>query len=398
MIFVSQPKLNFVHTHQAKLSKLPQPSKPALMINALRTFRSMMLLLVMTLLTQVGWGQSTITITNSSIGGSAVLGSNNYGSGAERTWTQSSINFGGKAITCNANNAPSGSTACQYIQAQASNGVIYNTSALPGRIISIRFIGASSVASSLYGGTSRLVNTTSADYTVSGTQIGTAQTSTDYTWTTAAGDNYTFFCIKRGSSAQYFSSIVITYQTPPLPVSLLSFSGYKDGTRNQLRWVTSSESNNRGFEVERSADGRTYQSIGFVNSIAVGGNSQSQLRYSFTDITPGGTMQYYRLKQSDIDGRSTLSNILLIQGEKPTALEIASVFPNPSSGLVTVLLNAPENGNVNIRLLDMAGRILETRSVNVLMGNNSIPFNLTKRAKGQYLISVGEKTIRVIRE
>ena len=195
-----------------------------------------------------------------------------------------------------------------------------------------------------------------------------------------------------------FSPYAIANISGPLPVSLLSFSGYKDGTRNQLRWVTASESNNRGFEVERSADGRTYQSIGFVNSLAVGGNSQSQLRYSFTDLTPGGNKQYYRLKQSDIDGRSTLSNILLIQGEKPTALEIASVFPNPSNGQVTVLLNAPSNDNVNIRLLDMMGRILETRSVNVLAGSNSIPFDLSKRAKGQYFISVGEKVVRVIRE
>ncbi len=166
------------------------------------------------------WGQTaSITITNSSIGGSSVLGSNNYASGAERTWTQSDISFGGKAITCNISNTPTGATACQYIQAQASNGVIYNTSTLPGRIVSIQFTGASSVASSCFGGSARLVNSTSANYTVGGTQIGTAQTNTTYTWSTSASDNYTFFCIKRGSTAQYFTSIVVTYQsTPSVPV------------------------------------------------------------------------------------------------------------------------------------------------------------------------------------
>jgi len=167
-----------------------------------------------------GWGQTaTITITNATIGGSSVLGSNSYNSGAERTWTQSSISFGGKAITCNVSNTPTGATACQYIQAQASNGVIYNTSALPGRIVSIKFTGTASVASSCYGGTSRLVNNTSGNYTVGGTQIGTAQTNTTYTWTTGASDNYTFFCIKRGGTAQYFSSIVITYETATAPTA-----------------------------------------------------------------------------------------------------------------------------------------------------------------------------------
>lgn len=183
-----------------------------------------------------------------------------------------------------------------------------------------------------------------------------------------------------------------------LPVSLLSFSGYKDGIRNQLRWVTSSEINNRGFQVERSSDGQSYQSIGFVNSLAIGGNSQTLLKYSFSDAQPAGVKQYYRLKQTDIDGRNTLSNILLIQGEKPTAFEIASVFPNPTRGQITMLLSAPTNETVNIRVMDLAGRILETRQVNVLTGNNSIPFDLSKQAKGQYLIQVGEKTVRVVSE
>lgn len=181
------------------------------------------------LLTSVlGWGQTaTITITNASIGGATVLGSNNYNSGAERVWTQSGVSFGGKAITCNVNNSPtSGSTACQYIQAQASNGVIYNTTALPGRIVSVRFIGTANVASTLTLGTTRLVNNTAGNYTVSGgTNLG-SQTSTDYTWTTATSDNYNFFCIKRGSTAQYFSSIEVTYQTNQAPVaSSVAISG-----------------------------------------------------------------------------------------------------------------------------------------------------------------------------
>jgi hypothetical protein len=183
-----------------------------------------------------------------------------------------------------------------------------------------------------------------------------------------------------------------------LPVSLLTFSGYKDGLRNQLRWVTVQEVNNSGFQVQRSTDGLNYQSIGFVSSQAIGGNSQAQLKYSFTDANPAGIKHYYRLRQVDIDGRSSLSNILLLQGEKPTTFEINSVFPNPSSGQITLLLSSPANENIRIRLFDVSGRVIETRQVNVLTGNNSIPFDLSKQAKGQYLIQVGEKVVRVVRE
>lgn len=193
----------------------------------LQKMKQYALVVLLVLMGNYGWGQTaTITITNSSIGGNAILSTSNYNGGAERVWTQGGVGFGGKAITCNQTNSPSGSSACQYIQAQGSNGVIYNTSALPGRIISIRFLGTASVASSLFLGTSRLVNSTAANYTTAGTQFGTTQTSTDYTWTTTSSDNYNFFCVKRGSTTQYFSSIVITYETNVAPTaSSVTFSG-----------------------------------------------------------------------------------------------------------------------------------------------------------------------------
>jgi hypothetical protein len=208
---------------------------------------------------------ATITITNSSIGGSSILGSNNYNSGAERTWTQNSVSFGGKAITCNPANTPTtGVTSCDYIQAQGSNGVIYNTTAFPGRIVSIQFTGTASVASSCFGGTSRLVNSTSGNYTVSGgTQIGSAQTSANYTWTTQASDNFTFFCIQRGSTAQYFSSIVITYQTTSPPTLTAASSPTVDGAFN----VTFTDSS-----AWRSA----------ITSITVGGTTLSNTAYTIS--------------------------------------------------------------------------------------------------------------------
>ncbi|MGV4414217.1 hypothetical protein [Chryseobacterium sp. T1] len=78
------------------------------------------------------FGQTkTITITNTSIGGTQVLGSNTYANGAERKWTTDEVNFGGKAITSNNKNTPTGAEANTNIQAQSNNGVIYNTTALP---------------------------------------------------------------------------------------------------------------------------------------------------------------------------------------------------------------------------------------------------------------------------
>ena len=60
-------------------------------------------------------------------------------------------------------------------------------------------------------------------------------------------------------------SLKISYTAGPLPVSLLSFSGYRDGNINRLQWTTASEQNNQGFDVERSKDGISFFSVGFVN-------------------------------------------------------------------------------------------------------------------------------------
>ena len=146
---------------------------------------------------------------------------------------------------------------------------------MPGRIISIQFNGTANVASSCYGGTSRLVTSTLADYIVSGTQIGTTQTNTTYTWTTNTSDNYTFFCIKRGATAQYFSSIVITYATSNISVTgTTSAFTTTYGTPSAAQNFNVSSSNltanliataPTGFEV--SNDGITYGSTAtFIQS------------------------------------------------------------------------------------------------------------------------------------
>lgn len=161
----------------------------------------------------------TVTINIASTGGTAALGTGNYASGAERTWTTDGVSFGGKAITGNSANQPvNPTTAGTLLQVQAANGVIYNTAALPGKLVSVTINSAGTAReSSLYGGAARLVNSTLADYNVTGgTQVGAASTTG---WSTElASTDYKFFAIKRGASAAYITSIVIVYEDPTMAV------------------------------------------------------------------------------------------------------------------------------------------------------------------------------------
>lgn len=171
-----------------------------------------------------------------------------------------------------------------------------------------------------------------------------------------------------------------------LPVNFVSFSGYREGSRNLLRWTTATESNNRGFEVQRSTDGINYSAIGFVNTQASGGNSTDQLSYTFIDHAPAGLKQYYRLKQEDWSGTGKLSNIVLIRGSKPSSLSVEAIFPNPARSNVNLLLAAPVSDQVTIVLNDALGRTVMQRVVRLEPGSNTIPLDVSGLQSGSYFV------------
>ncbi|MBU8881646.1 T9SS type A sorting domain-containing protein [Kaistella sp. DKR-2] len=163
----------------------------------------------------------TLTINTANIGGTTVLQTSNYGSGAERTWATNSINFGGKAITGTAANTPVTGPAGAHIQSQGNNAVFYNVSALPGRIVSvtINYVGTARNFAFSGGNTSRLVNSTAADYTVTGGTAVGAASSTGWTSTDFEGTNYTYFAIKSAvGNTAYITSIDIVYEEATMAV------------------------------------------------------------------------------------------------------------------------------------------------------------------------------------
>ena len=138
-------------------------------------------------------------------------GTNTYGSGAERTGTVGTIDLGAHYVTGNNSGTPGGSTTGQFLQCQGNNANIYNKTALPGKITQVVLNQNSATAFSLYCGTEQLMasNNTSTGQTPSGTAQTAQSAATQMTWTVSG--NYTYFDIKKGSSAGYITSIVITY-------------------------------------------------------------------------------------------------------------------------------------------------------------------------------------------
>lgn len=171
----------------------------------------------------------------------------------------------------------------------------------------------------------------------------------------------------------------------PLPVSLLSFTGKREGSLNKLTWTTASEMNNRGFSLERSLDGNHYSAIAFIASKASGGSSNSTLNYSFNDNTTAARA-YYRLVQTDFDGRIKTSAIVLLRNGTTDALAITSLYPNPASTSVRLSLENAAGGIVTLFVTDMHGRIVLTDKRALFNGANAIQLDIAGLSPGTYSV------------
>jgi hypothetical protein len=189
-----------------------------------------------------------------------------------------------------------------------------------------------------------------------------------------------------GYAAANANSFTITATGAALPVTITDFHGEKNGSVNNLTWTTQSETNNTGFELQRSSDGVNFTRLNFVASKAFGGNSSSALTYNFADVTPISGNNYYRLKQIDKDGNFNFSKIVLIKGARSTKIELISIYPNPASEIITVLVEAPAAANVSLVVTDISGKIVMNESRQLLDGANNLKLNVGSLAAGSYFI------------
>lgn len=171
-----------------------------------------------------------------------------------------------------------------------------------------------------------------------------------------------------------------------MPVTLTEFIGNQEGNANLLQWHTATEQNNKGFELQRSTNGNEFSSIGFIPTQARSGNSNNILSYHFTDKQPLSGNNYYRLKQIDFDGHSTLSNIVLIKRDKDNQLYIANIYPNPTPQQLNVALFAPTAQKVQLIITDMAGKTVQQKTVQLQAGDNTTKVNVATLHSGTYFI------------
>lgn len=181
-------------------------------------------------------------------------------------------------------------------------------------------------------------------------------------------------------------NIVVTHNCTPTPVTFTSFTADRKEGYNLLQWNTANETNNRGFEIQKSVDARTFGSIGFVNSKAEGGNANASLHYTFNDDKQSTATVYYRLKQVDKDGAYKYSEVAVVRGVKVAAAQLVNVYPNPAKDQVTVAAVAPKAGRYTLTVTDVTGKAVSTQTVTLAAGDNQIRLNVAALTQGNYFI------------
>jgi hypothetical protein len=171
---------------------------------------------------------------------------------------------------------------------------------------------------------------------------------------------------------------------PPLPVELLSFNASSPDNKTVLtEWISASETNNDFFTIERSHDAMSFEAVGQVKGA---GNSNTGLAYSFVDDHPLSGISYYRLRQTDFDGKFSFSGIVAValgDGDNPGF----TIFPNPASTVLNCMLAAAE-GTMTISITDIAGKILISNEIDPHKEPYLQTFDISGLSAGFYFVKL----------
>ncbi len=220
---------------------------------------------------------------------------------------------------------------------------------------------------------------TNLNASLASSAVGTFGAATNAT--VALEVNRTALSLANLNNTWYIGTDNVT--TSPLPIQLLTFDARlsPEGTVD-LSWSTAMEVNNKLFTVEKSQDGIAYTAVAEVPGA---GNSTEVRDYSAVDENPYTGTSYYRLRQTNDDGQSTYSRIVVINVPDNTTLRL---YPNPVRTNLLLTFTSRSAGPVVTRIIDAGGRIIATYNNTVQPGGNTLNFNVAGYRNGTYFLEL----------
>jgi len=180
-----------------------------------------------------------------------------------------------------------------------------------------------------------------------------------------------------------------TWHTQPiaLPVELASFDARRDGESAVLSWQTASETNNTGFTIQHAVGTEGFEQIGWVDGVGTTTEAQT---YNFTAENLSAGPHRFRLKQEDLDGTTSFSDVVEVAVRPAGPIAVEQVAPNPVRQTSTVEFTLRETGSVSVGLYDVLGRQVRTLHEGRVSGNQpqQVSVDAASLSSGVYFLRV----------
>lgn len=176
-----------------------------------------------------------------------------------------------------------------------------------------------------------------------------------------------------------------TVSCDPLQVEMLNFKGIHVNRQNQLTWMTSAEYNSLKFDIERSIDGVNFIKVG---EMPAAGLSSIPTPYQFNDVQAPAKTSFYRLKQWNTVQGYEYSNVINISPNGLSGFGIVSAWPNPAKDFINLNILSPDEGEFEIRITDMQGRIVSLQFVNIASNFTELRIPIIGVNLGMYQITL----------
>lgn len=180
-----------------------------------------------------------------------------------------------------------------------------------------------------------------------------------------------------------FSRWTLTSANNPLPVYFLLFTVSCNGNAVNITWKTAQEQNSKNFAIQKSDDGIHFTTVGTVSAA---GNNSTEKTYSYTDNSTSDNPAFYKIVETDIDGRMQYTGINRIQCG--VLNNESNIWPNPVKQTLFIHVNTTMVSPISIKIFDSKGALVLIQNNKLLKGSNQFNINTANLAAGIYNVAL----------
>jgi Secretion system C-terminal sorting domain len=203
-------------------------------------------------------------------------------------------------------------------------------------------------------------------------------------------------------SLNYHAQIITTYSgnfglkyflcpSSPLATAISYFAAIRNKNTIDLQWLAGNFQNNTVYEIEFSRNGEDFNTLGNIPSNPSSAGTITEFHYQYNLHSSDVGNLYFRIKRVDADGRISYSAVKLVNLESAAAIGIQT-YPNPVINTVRVQFEENQNGQFLLEMINIAGQVIQQKSV-TLSSANRVDFDLARHpAKGLYVLRAKDIT------